>query len=569
MTRVRRWSVALLTAAIGVGIWNVGLDAQTTRTPRRGGALDASIERQEPVERTYSYRSRHRPVLRVWQNYALKAGDIADGIVVVSGDAVIDGTVDGDLAVVFGSARLSSTAVVRGSVTVVAGDVVVADGGTIDRELVLVGGQLDAPPGFSPGREYVLVGTAAMGDRIKTVVPWFTRGLLWGRVIVPGLRWVWAIVAMVLIVSLAINALLHEPVGACADTLRRKPFSALLTGLLVLLLAGPVSILLAATVVGLVVEPFLWCALIVAWIVGKVGVTRWIGRTITGQSGEESRPVALRSFLVGFVAICLLYMVPIIGLMTWALIGVFGLGAASMTVMAAIRRERPAPPPVVIQPPPGGVPPAGGPPVAAGGSPIAPGSMGSPSGAPAGAAAMSFSEVPPIASPPPIASETWPTPAASAAAAGVAYASGPAVGAIGAGDLLVMPRATFLDRTAAAVLDVLLVMLIGAFLDASNRYVGRHDGPLSFLLLFAYFVGFWTWKGTSVGGIICNLRLVRTDGAPLRFADALVRALASFFSFAAVGLGWLWILKDPDHQSWHDKAAGTLVVRVPKGWPLP
>jgi uncharacterized RDD family membrane protein YckC len=567
MRNVRRWSAAILTAAIGAGIWTVALEAQTARTGRSASILAQSIERQQPVERTYSYRSHYRPVLRVWQNYTLKAGDISDNIVVVSGDAAIDGTVDGDLIVVFGSARLASTAVVRGSVTVVAGDVVVADGGAIDRELVLVGGRLDAPPGFSPGQEYILVGTAAMGDRIKTIVPWFTRGLLWGRLIVPGLSWVWAIVAMVLIVSLAINALLHEPVGACADTLRRKPFSALLTGLLVLLLAGPVSLLLAATVVGLVVEPFLWCALIVAWIVGKVGVTRWIGRTITGQSDEESRPIALRSFLVGFVAICLLYMVPIIGLMTWALIGVFGLGAASMTVMASLRRERPAPPPVVIQPPPGGVP--------GGGSPIGAGPMGSPSAAPAGSAAMAFAESapsvspPPITSTPPIGPANWAAAGTSAPATGVAYASGPSTAAIGAGDLLVMPRATFLDRTAAAVLDVLLVMMFSALLDASNRYAGRNDGPVSFLLLFAYFVGFWTWKGTSIGGIICNLRLVRTDGAPLRFADALVRGLASCFSFAAVGLGWLWILKDPDHQSWHDKAAGTLVVRVPKGWPLP
>jgi uncharacterized RDD family membrane protein YckC len=96
----------------------------------------------------------------------------------------------------------------------------------------------------------------------------------------------------------------------------------------------------------------------------------------------------------------------------------------------------------------------------------------------------------------------------------------------------------------------------------------RDDGAF-FVLLFFYFVAFWTWKGTTVGGIICNLRLIRTDGQPLRFIDALVRALSSLFSFAALGLGLLWILRDAERQAWHDKIAGTYVVRVPRNWPLP
>ena len=72
-------------------------------------------------------------------------------------------------------------------------------------------------------------------------------------------------------------------------------------------------------------------------------------------------------------------------------------------------------------------------------------------------------------------------------------------------------------------------------------------------LLLAYHIGFWTWKGTTVGGIICQLRVTRVDGTPLRFVDALVRGLSSIFSLAVVGLGCLWILKDPERQAWPDK----------------
>ena len=92
-------------------------------------------------------------------------------------------------------------------------------------------------------------------------------------------------------------------------------------------------------------------------------------------------------------------------------------------------------------------------------------------------------------------------------------------------------------------------------------------GPILFLMLL-YFVSFWAWKGTTFGGIVCRLRIVRLDGSPLRFVDALVRGIASLFSVAVVGLGFFWILKDEERQAWHDQIAGTYVLSVPRNWPL-
>ena len=91
----------------------------------------------------------------------------------------------------------------------------------------------------------------------------------------------------------------------------------------------------------------------------------------------------------------------------------------------------------------------------------------------------------------------------------------------------------------------------------------RHDGYFP-LMLLAYHVAFWAWKGTTLGGIICNLRVVGTHGGELRFVDALVRGLSSVFSIAALGIGCLWMLQDAERQMWHDKIAGTLVVKVPR-----
>ena len=143
----------------------------------------------------------------------------------------------------------------------------------------------------------------------------------------------------------------------------------------------------------------------------------------------------------------------------------------------------------------------------------------------------------------------------------VPFTPPPAPGPPPASDLGSFQRAAFRDRLAAFVLDVILVGLAVQLLQPTR------DSTF-FLLLLVYHIGFWTWKGTTVGGIICQLRVVRVDGAPLTFADALVRGLSSIFSLAVFGLGCLWILKDPDGQAWHDKIAGTYVVRVPRNWPL-
>jgi uncharacterized RDD family membrane protein YckC len=75
-------------------------------------------------------------------------------------------------------------------------------------------------------------------------------------------------------------------------------------------------------------------------------------------------------------------------------------------------------------------------------------------------------------------------------------------------------------------------------------------------------------EGATVSAIICQLRVTRIDGTRIGPAEALVRSLASIFSIGVLGIGCLWVLRDPEQQAWHDKIAGTFVVKVPRNWPL-
>jgi uncharacterized RDD family membrane protein YckC len=78
----------------------------------------------------------------------------------------------------------------------------------------------------------------------------------------------------------------------------------------------------------------------------------------------------------------------------------------------------------------------------------------------------------------------------------------------------------------------------------------------------------WAWRGTTIGGIVVGIKVVRLDGRKMDFATALVRSLGAVFSTIVIGLGYFWAGWDPDKQGWHDKIAGTVVVRVPQAQAL-
>lgn len=508
MTRIRLTLAALLTAA--------------------AVALPVSVAAQ--IEIRVDQDSWGRPVFRLGQEFVLKAGTEVREAVVIFGDATIDGHVDQDVIVVLGKAHLGSAAVVEGNLVVIGGTATIASGAQVGRDLVVIASAYDAPAGFSPGGQHIVIGANIFGGRLEALVPWITRGLLWGRLIVPDLPWVWRIVGIVFLIYLVLNLIFHEPIRACVRTFDDRPLTAFAVGLLVMLLTGPVCVLLAVSVVGLAVVPFVVAALFIGGIIGKIAVARWIGMGIIRQDSDESRPQSLRSFAIGFAVICFAYAIPVLGFITWTLMGVFGLGTAALTFISAYRRENPAPPPRPAPLTPPSVPPPPPPTV---------------SPPPVLAPQAQFADVPP-----PVAD----APSLAAAIPAAALRS----------DLASFPHAMFADRLAAFVLDVILVVITAQVLD-----LDRHNNDsAAFLLLLVYHIGFWTWKHTTVGGIICQLRVVRIDGQPLTFADALVRGLSAIFSLAVFGLGCLWILRDPERQAWHDKIAGTYVVKVPRNHPL-
>lgn len=83
------------------------------------------------------------------------------------------------------------------------------------------------------------------------------------------------------------------------------------------------------------------------------------------------------------------------------------------------------------------------------------------------------------------------------------------------------------------------------------------------LIAAAAIVAFWIWRMATPGKMVVGAVIVdaETLGKPGP-AQLVLRYLAYFVSTIPLCLGLLWVAWDPRKQGWHDKIAGTLVVKT-------
>lgn len=84
------------------------------------------------------------------------------------------------------------------------------------------------------------------------------------------------------------------------------------------------------------------------------------------------------------------------------------------------------------------------------------------------------------------------------------------------------------------------------------------------VLLVGFYGLFWTRRGQTLGMASWRLRVERDDGSLLTWPDTARRLAAATVSLTAAGLGFLWILVDPERRAWHDRWTHTRVVVLPK-----
>lgn len=493
-------------------------------------------------------------------SHYLPANQTAGQVVSVFGNSTVDGTATHQAVAVFGDTIVNGT--VRGQTVSVFGDTRV--NGTVGRAVVVFGDLVLGPESVVEGRVKVVFGEiiTSPGAEIRGVIDnvapglewlhaWISRCLVLGRPLAFGenLGWAWTVAGAFLLFYLLLALLFPRGVERCVENLEQRPGGTFLAAVLAALLTPVLIVLLAITGIGVVLIPFVLAGLFLATLFGKAAILAWFGRRATKPMGGALASSTLLAVLIGGIIVALLYCVPVLGFVLWAFFAVLGMGMVVYTLALTMKSSRPpAPAPVA--------------PVVA---PIAPAAPGVAATAPGAAAVVGAVPAAPVPAPgepavPPVvnADGSPVVPPVPPPAPVAPMGSSPAFSLVTS----TLPRAGFWIRTAAASLDFLLVAVV---LGVLSMFKG--PGPL-FLGLAVYHAVMWKVKGTTIGGIICGLKVVRLDDRPFDWGVAAVRVLSAFLSFFVVGLGFIWVAFDDEKQSWHDKIAGTTIVKVPKGTPL-
>ena len=88
---------------------------------------------------------------------------------------------------------------------------------------------------------------------------------------------------------------------------------------------------------------------------------------------------------------------------------------------------------------------------------------------------------------------------------------------------------------------------------------------LSLAFALAFFLIMWVnYDGATPGKKLMAIKIIRADGSKITYPVALVRCIGYFLSTFIFMLGYLWVIWDKKKQGWHDKIAGTIVVKTNK-----
>ena len=139
---------------------------------------------------------------------------------------------------------------------------------------------------------------------------------------------------------------------------------------------------------------------------------------------------------------------------------------------------------------------------------------------------------------------------------------------------VISDKVGFWRRTGAYLIDAIalaiITSIIGGILfpapagvpdDLTAAY--QRSSSFNLLVNAVYFVGLWVyWNGQTLGMKVLGIKVVKTDGSALTISTGIIRFIGLIISFLCLLIGVIWVAFDANKQGWHDKMAGTYVVKA-------
>lgn len=137
-----------------------------------------------------------------------------------------------------------------------------------------------------------------------------------------------------------------------------------------------------------------------------------------------------------------------------------------------------------------------------------------------------------------------------------------------------MKYAGFWIRAVASLIDsLILVVLIlplmylfygEAYFNADSMMpLGVADMIANYVFPLLFTIGFWLKAAATPGKMIFGLKIVDAKtGENINLSQSVIRYVGYIVSAMVLMIGYFWVAFDDKKQGWHDKMAGTVVVRT-------
>lgn len=307
-----------------------------------------------PVRTVYADDGSAHDRLIIGQNFTLPAGETLDGdLVVLGGEASIEkgALVQGDLVVIGGSLRLDGDAL--GSAVVIGGSASLGTASSVGRDLVALGGSFQRAEGSKIAGD-IITNLSITTERLprETAIPSPALPLDPNFRVdfgpVGSLAGVFFQALALGVVAMLLSAFLHPQLDRVARAVQAQPFAAGSLGLLTVFLAPFAIVLMAITLILIPLALAMAFLLVLAWLFGVVALSHVVGEKLMQAMNRRWEPVVtagLGAFLVGIV-LGTSNQIACVGWLASTLIGLVGLGAATMTLFGTREQYRAAAPAV-------------------------------------------------------------------------------------------------------------------------------------------------------------------------------------------------------------------------------
>ena len=133
--------------------------------------------------------------------------------------------------------------------------------------------------------------------------------------------------------------------------------------------------------------------------------------------------------------------------------------------------------------------------------------------------------------------------------------------------------AGFWIRMAATLIDTVWLLIVivplltwiygSDYWQTRTVFFGYWDLLLNYVFPAVAILLFWHYRSATPGKILLNMKIVdAVTGEPPSTWQWVGRYLAYYVSAIPLFLGMIWVGIDKRKQGWHDKLAGTVVVRT-------